>query len=209
MDLSGKYQLWLSSVDRNGKQIHPDVLAAAKEIGNNFFAYRHGEIQCESLANSIVQNTVEWTSRRHKRKAIANSREDHLHRYLTTAYRRNVDKFLLRQSRIMPVGSERLERSAQHRRHCREVDNITGRILFREIIEMMKPEARSVFSYRLAGYDMSDIAVHLGAKSRRYMAQRYFRGLQAAVDMGMPGLDLHLSAHGRFKRQEPGTAICG
>lgn len=209
MGFSGNYQLWLSPIDRHGREIHADVIQSAEAIGNSFFIYRQGEIQCESVSNALVQNTVEWTSRIHRKRTI-----DNLHAYLLQAYRKNVDKFLNRQGfcsaqgRTMAVPDDRLEPSRKYRTRCREVERIEGRVLLREITEMMKPEAQAVFSYRIQGHNMDDIAQHLGA-NRRYMAKRYFRGLAAAVEMGLPGLDIKFGSHGRYKPADPGAQICG
>lgn len=202
----GNYQLWVANVDRHGKALHADVVQAAEAIGNGFFSYRRSEIQCESLANAIVQNTVEFTSRIHEKIPIEN-----LPRYLHGAYKRNVNKFLARQARIQICDSEIIDEGLASRPwKCREVARIEGTVFLHELVGFLKPEARHIFFARVAGYDTGQIAAHLRVRSRKKMALRYFRGLRSAVHLAGMELDINFSAHGANasrRRNEKGQLI--
>lgn len=171
------YQLWLSDRDRRGNAIDGAVLSVANSIGNGFFAYRRSELKCESLANALVQDAVEATSRANRRGSVEN-----VHAYLVTTFKRLVDKYLLHQSRVATVDDRYLEDLANEQQNLfAAVERLMDDVRLGEFMELMDSETRAVFAARIRGYSVTHIAKQLGIK-RECLYVRYGRGLKKAVE---------------------------
>jgi DNA-directed RNA polymerase specialized sigma24 family protein len=177
MELSGKYQLWLSNRDKAGEPIDPAILQAAQKIGNYFFAYRRGDLQCESTANSLAQDAVESISHAIKKRSVPPT---HMPGYLFLAYKRLVNRYLTKQSKsvlVSPRGMlERLE-GWQHNPFmpCRQED----RVYLREVLDVLDPEVRAILAARIEGFEMKEIARQRGLV-RETLNTRYRTGLHRA-----------------------------
>ena len=171
------YQLWLSDRDRRGDAIDGAVLSVANSIGNGFFAYRRSELKCESLANALVQDAVEATSRANRRGSVEN-----VQAYLVTTFKRLVDKYLLHQSRVTTVDDSYLEDLANDQQNLfAAVERLEDGVRLREFMEVMDSETRAVFAARIRGYSVTHIAKQLGVK-RECLYVRYGRGLKKAIE---------------------------
>src|SRR5438093_1571197 len=99
-----RYRFWFHDRDKDGKPINPDILKAAEEIAPTLARYREEEIDCESTSNDILQAAVEAASNATRKNRIANPAG-----YITSIYRRFVDKSLDHKKRFIPVGDDFLE----------------------------------------------------------------------------------------------------
>ena len=84
-----RYQFWIHDKDRNGQPLDEKILKAAEEVGPTLTRYREQEVGCESTANEILQAAVEAAS-----KATRNTRIENPPGYITSVYKRFVDKFM-------------------------------------------------------------------------------------------------------------------
>ena len=106
-----RYRFWIHDKDKKGQPLDENVVKAAEEIAPTLTRYRQQEIDCEATSNEMLQSAVEAASKGVRRNNIANLRG-----YLTSIYKRIVDKFLEREKRLIPVDDEFLEdlANAQH-----------------------------------------------------------------------------------------------
>src|SRR6266446_1303696 len=99
-----RYRFWIHDKDKNGQPLDEKILKAAEDVGSTVTRYRQQEIGCESTANDILQSAVEAAS-----KATRNGRIENPPGYLTSVYKRFVDKFIDHHEKLVSVDSEFLE----------------------------------------------------------------------------------------------------
>ena len=93
-----RYWFWLYKKDRKGRPIDKAILKIAEEIGPDLAPYGQKEVDCESTSNGMLQSAVEAAS-----QATQNSTIENPPGYLTSVYKRIVDKFLARKKRFVPA----------------------------------------------------------------------------------------------------------
>ena len=101
------YRFWFHNKDDKGRPLDEQLLKAVEEIAPLLTRYRHEEIDCDSTANELLQSAIEAGSKAQRTKPIENPIA-----YITSVYRRFVDKTLDRLNRVMPVDDEFLEELA-------------------------------------------------------------------------------------------------
>jgi hypothetical protein len=109
-----RYLFWLHDKDRKGVPIDKTILKMADEISRDLARYRQEEVDCESTSNAMLQSAVEAAS-----QATQNSRIENPPGYLTSVYKRIVDKFLLRKQRLVLVDDSFLERTSKDPNHLK------------------------------------------------------------------------------------------
>jgi DNA-directed RNA polymerase specialized sigma24 family protein len=170
------YQFWLPDTDETGKPYDPEILDAARKIGPSFFRFRERELGCESLANAFAQEAVAAVSKAKHGRPIENPSG-----YLVAVFTRKVNKFLARQAKSVAVDGPVLEglmgtassaayKNAPIERHISMI----------EAMNAMDDEIRNIFSRRLMGYTMSEIADEQSV-APNYLSVRYSRGLQRTI----------------------------
>ena len=83
-----RYRFWIHDKDRKGQPLDENILKTAEEIAPTLTRYRRQEIDCESTSNDILQSAVEAASKAKRRNHVDNPPG-----YLTSIYKRIVDKF--------------------------------------------------------------------------------------------------------------------
>ena len=173
-----RYRFWFHDRDKDGKPINPDILKAAEEIAPTLARYREEEIDCESTSNDILQAAVEAASNATRKNRIANPAG-----YITSIYRRFVDKSLDHKKRFIPVGDDFLEDLASSEHGPSFEEWIHNRLILEKLLNLMDPDTRRICRWRLQGYSESQIAKRLGTTSNA-ISVRYTRGFkQAAEDL--------------------------
>jgi DNA-directed RNA polymerase specialized sigma24 family protein len=169
------YQLWLNDRDENGTLIDNQILDAARTICPAFFRYRQRELGCESLTNTLVQSAVAAASHANHGRPIENATG-----YLLSVFARKVNKFLARQARTITVQDSSLDRLTGAE-HPHSDSSIEQRISILEVLDCMDAGTRQIFSWRIEGYSMAEIAVKLSI-TRNCLSVRYARGLRRTAN---------------------------
>jgi len=181
LDVSGlmaRYRFWIHDKDKKGQPLDENVVKAAEEIAPTLTRYRQQEIDCEATSNEMLQSAVEAASKGVRRNNIANLRG-----YLTSIYKRIVDKFLEREKRLIPVDDEFLQdlANAQHSPSFEEL--MHNRLVVEKLIKAMDPDTQRIWAWRIEGYSESQIAKRLRTTPNA-VSVRFTRGVkQAANDL--------------------------
>ena len=174
-----RYRSWIHDKDKKGQPLDEAMLKAAEEIGPSLTRYRQQEIDCESTSNVMLQSAVEAAS-----KATRNTEIENPPGYLTSVYKRIVDKFLERQKRLVPVDEDYLEDLANSGPGASFEEVIHNRLLLEQLLNAMDTETRQICQWRLQGYSVNEIAKELGI-TPNCLSVRYTRGLKKAVGQVM------------------------
>jgi len=180
-----RYQFWIHDKDRHGQPLDEKILKAAEDIGPSLTRYRHEEIRCEATANEILQAAVEAASKATRNTLIENPRG-----YITSVYKRFVDKFISHHERLVPVDSEFLEDLANTQPVNSFEEFILNRLLMEKIIKTMDPETRQIFNWKSVGYSVTEIAKELRVRPN-LVSLRFTRGMQKVAQT------LCLGSHGQ------------
>jgi len=167
-----RYQFWIHDKDRNGQPLDEKILKAAEEVGPTLTRYREQEVGCESTANEILQAAVEAAS-----KATRNTRIENPPGYITSVYKRFVDKFIAHHEKLMPVDSEFHEDLADSQSVNSFEEFILNRLLMERIVKTMDPETRQIFNWKNVGYSVTEIAKELSVRPN-LVSLRFMRGMQ-------------------------------
>ena len=170
-----RYRSWIHDKDKKGQPLDEAILKAAEEIGPSLTRYRQQEIDCESTSNVMLQSAVEAASRATRSTEIENPPG-----YLTSVYKRIVDKFLDRQKRLVPVDESYLEDLANSGHGVSFEEVIHNRLLLEQLLNAMDSDTRQICQWRLQGYSVNEIAEELGI-TPNCLSVRYTRGLKKAV----------------------------
>ena len=170
-----RYRFWIHDKDRKGQPLDENILKTAEEIAPTLARYRRHEIDCESTSNDILQSAVEAASKAKRRNQVDNPPG-----YLTSIYKRIVDKFLDRQQKLVPVDDAFLEDLANVGQACSFDDVIHNRLLMERLIDEMDPETRQICIWRLEGYSEAEIAKLLHTTPNA-ISVRYTRGFKKAA----------------------------
>lgn len=179
--LMARYRFWIHDKDRKGHPLDQDILKTAEEIAPTLTRYRQQEIDCESTSNDMLQAAVEAAS-----KATLRNRIENPPGYLTSIYKRIVDKFLDREQKLVPVDDEFLEDLANAGHASPLEDVIHNRLLLERLINSMDPETRQICSWRLEGYSEAEIAKLMNTTPNA-VSVRYTRGFKKATKQALYG----------------------
>ena len=174
-NLMARYRFWIHDKDSKGQPLDKSVLKTAEEIAPALTRYRQQEIDCESTSNEMLQSAVEAASKATRKNHIENPPG-----YLTSIYKRIVDKFLDREHKLVAVDEEFLEDLANAGQSSSFEDVIHNRLLLERLIDAMDPETRQICSWRLEGYSEAEIAKLLKTTSNA-VSVRYTRGFKKAA----------------------------
>ena len=173
-----RYRFWLYKKDRKGRPIDKAILKIAEEIGPDLGPYGQKEVDCESTSNGMLPSAVEAAS-----QATQNSTIENPPGYLTSVYKRIVDKFLARKKRLVLYDSF-LEVLANTEGPASFQDAMHDRLLVQEILRVMDPDTRRICQWRLQGYSIREIAKELKI-TPDCLSVRYRRGLKKAASDGL------------------------
>lgn len=174
-NLMARYRFWIHDKDRKGQPLDENILKTAEEIAPTLTRYRRQEIDCESTSNDILQSAVEAASKAKRRNHVDNPPG-----YLTSIYKRIVDKFLDRQQKLVPVDDAFLEDLANVDQVRSLEDVIHNRLLMERLIDAMDAETRQICTWRLEGYSEAEIAKLLNTTPNA-ISVRYTRGFKKAA----------------------------
>jgi RNA polymerase sigma factor (sigma-70 family) len=174
------YRFWINDKDTKGQPLDEGLLKTAKEIAPTLTRYRQQEIDCESTSNEMLQS-AEAASKATRRNHIDNPPG-----YLTSIYKRIVDKFLDRKQKLVPVDDEFLEDLANAGHASSFEEMIHDRLLLEQLINSMDPETRQICSWRLEGYSEAEIAKLLNTTPNA-ISVRYTRGFKKAARHALKG----------------------
>jgi RNA polymerase sigma factor (sigma-70 family) len=178
------YRFWFHNKDDQGRPLDESILKAAEEMAPILSHYREQELDCESHANEIMQSAIEAASKATRTTPIKNPIA-----YITSAYRRLVDKNLDRRSRVIPVDDEFLEELSDSGRVESFEQGVHDRLVIEKLMNLMDPRTREICDLIIQGYTQKEIAEDLGMtpntlsvefnrelkKTARRMHQRYHR----------------------------------
>jgi RNA polymerase sigma factor (sigma-70 family) len=173
--LMAHYRFWIHDKDRKGKPLDENILKTAEELAPTLTRYRRDELDCESTSNDILQSAVEAASKAKGRNHVENPPG-----YLTSIYKRIVDKFLDRHQRLVPVDDAFLEDLANVGQTRSVEDVLHSRLLMERLINTMDPETRQICTWRLEGYSEAEIAKLLNTTPNA-ISVRYTRGFKKAA----------------------------
>jgi len=141
-----RYRFWLYKKDRKGRPIDKAILKIAEEIGPDLAPYGQKEVDGESTSNGMLQSAVEAAS-----QATQNSTIENPPGYLTSVYKRIVDKFLARKKRFVPADDSFLEVLANTEGSESFEDAIHDRLLVEKIRRAMDPDNATDLPMEIAG----------------------------------------------------------
>ena len=171
-----QYPSWIHDKDKRGQPLDKSILKAAEDIGQSLVRYRRQELDSESTAHAILQTAVEAASKANRTAQIENPPG-----YLTSVYKRIVDKFLSRQKKLVPVDDNYLEDLANSGHGISFEDMIHNRLMLEQLLKAMDSDTRLICQWRLEGYSVNEIANELGI-TPNCLSVRYTRGLKKAVE---------------------------
>jgi len=174
-NVMARYRFWIHDKDRKGQPLDENILKTAEEIAPTLTRYRRQEIDCESTSNDILQSAVEAASKAKRRNHVDNPPG-----YLTSIYKRIVDKFLDRQQKLVPVDDAFLEDLANVGQARSFEDVLHNRLLMERLIDAMDAETRQICTWRLEGYSEAEIAKLLNTTPNA-ISVRYTRGFKKAA----------------------------
>ena len=167
-----RYRFWLYKKDRKGRPIDKAILKIAEEIGPDLGPYGQKEVDCESTSNGMLPSAVE--------AAAQGTHNSETPRYLTSVYKRIVDKFLAPKKRLVPTDDSFLEVLAHTEGLESFEDAMPDHLLVEKILKAMDRDTRRVCQWRLQGYSMREIAKELKI-TPDCLSVRYTRGLKKAA----------------------------
>jgi len=173
--LMARYRFWFHDKDRNGKPLDERILKAAEELAPSLTRYRHDEIESQSTANDILQDAVEAASKVTLTKGITNPEG-----YLTSIYKRLVDKALERNKKLIAVGYEFLDRLANTEYRTSFEDWMHNRIVLEQLMKLMDPDTRRICLWRCYGFSEREIAKKLQTTPNA-VSVRFTRGYKEAL----------------------------
>jgi RNA polymerase sigma factor (sigma-70 family) len=169
------YRFWIHDKDRKGQPLDENILKTAEELAPTLTRYRRDELDCESTSNDILQSAVEAASKAKRSNHVQNPPG-----YLTSIYKRIVDKFLDRHQKLVPVDDAFLEDLANEGQARSSEDVLHNRLLMERLINAMDPETRQICTWRLEGYSEAEIAKLLNTTPNA-ISVRYTRGFKKAA----------------------------
>jgi hypothetical protein len=170
-----RYRFWLYKKDRKGRPIDKPILKIGEKIGPDLAPCGQKEVDCESPSNEILQSAVEAASQATQSSTIENPPG-----YLTSLYKRIVDKFLPRKKRLVSIDDSFLENLANSEAIASFEDAMHDRVLVERILKAMDPDTRRICQWRLQGYSMREIAKGL-KMTPDCLSVQYTRGLMKAA----------------------------
>jgi hypothetical protein len=166
---------WLRDKDKKSRPIDKTIFKVAEEIGRDLQRYRQEKVACESTSNAMLQPAAEAAS-----QVVQNSEIENSLGYLTSVYKRIVDKFLAREKRLVLVNDSFLEDLTNSEGRTSLEGTIHNRLLVEKILEAMDPDTRRICQWRLQGYSMREIAKELKI-TLNCLSIRYTCGLKNAT----------------------------
>jgi RNA polymerase sigma factor (sigma-70 family) len=173
--LMTRYRFWIHDKDRKGQPLDENILQTAEELAPTLTRYRRDELDCESTSNDMLQSAVEAAS-----KAKRSNHVENPHGYLTSIYKRIVDKFLDRHQKLVPVDDAFLEDLANNGQTGSVEDVLHNKLLMERLINAMDSETRQICTWRLEGYSEAEIAKLLNTTPNA-ISVRYTRGYKKAA----------------------------
>ena len=173
--LMTRYRFWIHDKDRKGQPLDENILKTAEELAPTLTRYRRDELDCESTSNDILQSAVEAASKAKRSNHVENPPG-----YLTSIYKRIVDKFLDRHQKLVPVDDAFLEDLANDGQARSVEDALHNKLLMERLINAMDPETRQICTWRLEGYSEAEIAKLLNTTPNA-ISVRYTRGFKKAA----------------------------
>jgi RNA polymerase sigma factor (sigma-70 family) len=169
------YQFWFHDKDKKGRPLDKNILRAAEEIAPSLARYRKREIDSESTSNDLMQEAIEAASDATRKNPIANPAG-----YITSIYKRFVDKSLTHKRKLIPVDDEFLEdlETSEHAPSFEEW--MHKRLILEKLLKLMDPDTCRICRWRLEGYSESQIAERLGI-SANAVSVRFTRGFKDAA----------------------------
>jgi DNA-directed RNA polymerase specialized sigma24 family protein len=171
-----RYRFWIHRKDKKGQPLDEDILKAAEELAPTLTRYRQQEIDCESASNDMLRSAVEAASKATRKNRIANPCG-----YLTSIYKRIVDKVLDHDKKLVPVDDVFLENLANTQQRTPSFEELMHkRLVLEKIVKAMDPDTRRIYHLRMEGYSESEIANVLRTTANA-ISVRFTRGLKKAA----------------------------
>lgn len=168
----GRYSFWIHDKDAKGRPLDQQIVKAAEEVTPALTRYRYKEIGCESMINTMLQAAVEAASKAVHKSPIMNPIG-----YLVSVYQRVVDRFLEREQRVICVEDAILEQLANGANVVSFEEVIHNQLVLRTVMDAMDPDTLQIFTWRLYGYSMNEIAKEL-CVTPNCVSVRFTRGLK-------------------------------
>src|ERR1051326_4186014 len=177
--LMTRYRFWIHDKDRKGQPLDENILKTAEELAPTLTRYRRDELDCESTSNDMLQFAVEAASKAKRSNHVENPPG-----YITSIYKRIVDKFLDRHQKLVPVDDAFLEDLANNGQTGSVEDVLHNKLLMERLINAMDSETRQICSWRLEGYSEAEIAKLLNTTPNA-ISVRYTRGYKKAAKIAL------------------------
>ena len=174
-----RYRFWIHDKDRKGQPLDENILKTAEELAPTLTRYRRDELDCESTSNDMLQSAVEAASKAKRSNHVENPPG-----YITSIYKRIVDKFLDRHQKLVPVDDAFLEDLANNGQTGSVEDVLHNKLLMERLINAMDSETRQICSWRLEGYSEAEIAKLLNTTPNA-ISVRYTRGYKKAAKIAL------------------------
>jgi len=125
------------------------------------------------MINTLLQAAVDAASKAVHRNPIMNPGG-----YLISVYHRLVDRYLKREQRMIFVEDSVLEHLANEANAVSFEEILHNRLLLRTVMDAMDPDTLQIFTWRLYGFSVNEIALELSVKPN-CVSTRFTRGLKA------------------------------
>ena len=166
--------LWISRTDARGVPVDPRLVEAAYAKIDDLFRFRWSEFQDEARRLELIEAAVHRASRARKRSPVSDPAA-----YLFRTFSNLLDEEIERERRTLRGNTEFLENLPASRGSCPERD-LHEQIHRRQILDAMDEETRWIWTRRLYGYQVQEIAAELNV-TPDCLSTRLRRGLQQAL----------------------------
>jgi DNA-directed RNA polymerase specialized sigma24 family protein len=170
--LDNSRRIWIRETDPTGLPVDPAFIAAAYRKEKVFFRLRRREFPDDARVASLIEEAVYRASR-----AVRNEPVSDPAGYLYRVYVNLLNQEIAKEVPTVIRENAALELLASV---AAEKPDVTEKIFWRELLDAMDPETRSVWEQRMVGFKVQEIAGRINV-SPDCLSTRIRRGTKEAL----------------------------
>jgi DNA-directed RNA polymerase specialized sigma24 family protein len=163
--------LAILSVDKLGRPVSEDLLAAAHKSWKRLVPYAQRQGQDGSIAANLLEDTIHRLSSLERRHPQFRNRIQNLELYIFVATTHRLDRRAAKESVVEYVGTLNDLDSHVGVRDTTWVFKLEKEMLMKEVVAYMSRRTKLLFSLRTMGFSWNDIARSLGTTANNVQSQ--------------------------------------
>ena len=153
--------VWACAPPGSGKEVDPDLLAAARRNWTRVLSYARRYDLDSSIAADILEAALVAVSRARRTRNRLGNPIRNLDSYLYVAFVRRLKRYLARQPMIQFVGSLQDVDTLNSKRTSKPAHTVEDDLLAKELLHLMNQRTQQTFYLRTNGYSWKDTACFL------------------------------------------------